>query len=360
LSALHNRKGAAWPEEVVNISKQEFGGKRGETLVKIYVEKKFILPPVSPISATGRKTVQKFNTQFAMILMSAAVVMPLAAAGNAESNAEGNLATKNAVAWSSGALKVDGVDFVGSANVQAGQAVETRRASGQLYLSNGSRLRLGAETKVKVGANDINLESGVARVDAVAAGEESLPIRAGHLEIRAKAGVIQRSSPTDVIVSAAASPMEVRNPEGVLLAMVNPGQSLAFGFAQATASAKIVELQGQLQKVKDQFRFFETTTKRYYELKFRSQQIDSYAKMAKKLVRVQGTIANASAKYPVINVTSISPLAGAAGAAGATGATVAGLSSKTVVAGVVITSAAVTGTTLALVSNNQEDPISPQ
>jgi hypothetical protein len=82
--------------------------------------------------------------------------------------------------------------------------------------------------------------------------------------------------------------------------------------------------------------------------------------MAKKLVRVQGTIANASAKYPVINVTSISPLAGAAGAAGATGATVAGLSSKTVVAGVVITSAAVTGTTLALVSNNQEDPISPQ
>lgn len=284
--------------------------------------------------------VSNLKQQSKQILLTAAVAL-FPALGLAN-NLSYSSASKPAVAWSSGSMRVNGTEFVGSANVLPGQSVEMQRASGQLYLADGSRLRLGASTRFEIGANALSLSSGAARVDAVAPGQEVLPIRAGELEIRARAGVVNRTSDSNVVVSASTSPMEVRNQAGTLIAMVRPGQSLAFAFGKATAGPKQVQIQGVVEKVDGKYFITDKVTQTRLEL-----QGKEVSKLVGKTVKVQGQMTSAAAgQTATLTVQSISVVTGSA------------LSSTAVITGVVVTSGAVAGTTLALVNGDDEQPIS--
>jgi hypothetical protein len=251
-------------------------------------------------------------------------------------------AAKPAVAWSSGSMKINGADHVGSANVLPGANVETLRASGQLYLADGSRLRLGAATRLQVEPSSLNLASGLARVDAVAPGQEVLPIRAGDLEIRARAGIVSRPSAGDVVVSASSSTMEVRSGQGTLLAMVQPGQTLAFAFGKATATPKATEMTGTVTEEGGKLYLTDEVTKVKVELK----NVD--AKLKGKRIKVNGEMAsNNGAQVLQANQTAVA-------AKTATGI----IGTKTIIGGVVVASGVLTASTIALIGEEEKPSIS--
>jgi hypothetical protein len=269
---------------------------------------------------------------------------PLSAASPAFSSA-----SKPAVAWSAGNLKINGTDHSGSANVFPGQSIETGRAASQLYLADGSRLRLGASSRLAVKANSLDLSSGVARIDSVAPGQTVLPIHAGGLEIRGRDGIVSRPSTSDVLVSARANPIEVRRHDGILIAMVRPGQTLSFAFGQA--SAKVTELNGTIVKENGKYFVTDEVTKIKVELAGKDA-----APWEGKQVRLKGEMAktaNNQITFTVNEVIVVNPAA-----AGAAAGAASGLSSKVVIMGIVVASGASGAAALALVDGNQDQNIS--
>ena len=133
-----------------------------------------------------------------------------------------------AVAWSPGVLRINGSDHSGSGNLLPGARLETMRSAGQLYLADGTRMRLGASTSLSVGSEGIQLDYGSARIDSIPAGGKGLIISAGELKIKASGGLVERRNLRELIVTAVSRSTEVRKSSGLLIAMVRPGQTLAF------------------------------------------------------------------------------------------------------------------------------------
>lgn len=266
---------------------------------------------------------------------------------------------KPAVAWSSGNLRINGTAHSGSANVAPESAVETTSASGQLYLADGSRLRIGSETNIAVGANSLHLARGVARIDAVAPGRPALPIRAGELEIRATDGIVSRGMKSDgahtiddLIVSAQSSPVEVRKQDGVLLAMVRPGETLSFAFGKARVHPRTTELNGVIREENGKYYVTDQTTNVKVELSGKD-----FSAWKNKQVRLSGELNQNSAgqstlavkEVVVTNPATLRP----------SPKKVSRLPMpRAVLAGVVVTSAAIAGTSLALVGSESPSNIS--
>ncbi len=147
----------------------------------------------------------------------------------AESNSAPSLSSASApaVAWSAGALRINGADHTGSGNVLPGGKLEMLRAPGQLYLADGTRMRLSASTRLTIEQQNVSLDSGVARIDSIPSANRPLHISAGELRVTAVGGTINRVRPEQLIVTAATTPTAVRR-SGVLVAMVQPGETLSF------------------------------------------------------------------------------------------------------------------------------------
>ena len=158
-----------------------------------------------------------------------------------------------AVAWSPGVLRINGIDHLGSGNVLPGARVETMRSTGQLYLADGTRMRLGVSTSLSVGAEGIQLDYGSARIDSIPAGANRLSISAGELKIKASGGMVQRPNMRELIVTAASVSTEVRKSSGLLIAMVRPGQTLAFSFAASGGREEDTRITGKVANEKGHY-----------------------------------------------------------------------------------------------------------
>ncbi|MFN7542841.1 MAG: FecR domain-containing protein [Acidobacteriota bacterium] len=203
---------------------------------------------------------------------------------------------KPAVAWSSGVLRIDGADHVGSGNLLPGSRLDTLRSAGQLYFADGSRVRLAAATRMSVQAGGMRLEQGAARIDAVASANRPLSISAGLLEVRATGGLVQRLRSNEVVVTASQSPSEVRKRNGVLVAMVRPGETLAFSLAPSAETRMV----GTVSVTKGKFFLTDGTTNVVTEL-----QANCLEPYVGKQIQVKGDLTNSGEDRRVLAVKEI-------------------------------------------------------
>lgn len=205
-----------------------------------------------------------------------------------------------AVAWSSGVIRINGADHSGSGNVLPGARVETMRSASQLYLADGSRMRLGVSTRLNVGTQSVQLEGGTARIDSVSAPNRPLNISAGALEIRATGGIVQRPRANEVIVTASQLPTEVRKSNGLLVAMVRPGETLAFSMAANNQKSVDTRIVGQLGASKGKFYLTDEVTNLRTELV--GNCLDPYVG---KRIQIRGELTSAAEDRRVLNVKEI-------------------------------------------------------
>jgi hypothetical protein len=323
-------------------------------------------------------------------MMTAAMILAVSSEVRADHSNELSSQQKPAVAWSSGVIRINGADHVGSGNVLPGARLETLRAAGQLYLADGSRMRLAASTRLSIQPKGVQLEGGAARIDAVASTNRPLSISAGPLEVRATGGLVQRPRLNEIIVTASALPTEVRKSSGLLVAMVRPGETLAFSLAP-NAETRMV---GVLSVTKDKYFLTDETTNVRTELE--ANCLEPYVG---KRIQVKGELMNREEVRRVLVVKEIGvpqgqnpgavkkesvgcpaivavvlggAAAGSAAAAGTAGAGTAAAgtaaagaagaaigTSTAVIAGVTVAGVAATAATIAFVVESDQ-PVSPR
>jgi hypothetical protein len=196
---------------------------------------------------------------------------------------------KPAVAWSSGVIRINGTDYSGSGNVLPGANLETLRATGQLYLSDGTRLRLGAATRMAVQPDQLQLELGTARVEPIRTEGRTVHVKAGILDVKTAGATIQRPSPNQLIVTAAHQPAEVRKSDGLLIAMVRPGETLSFTVPDSASRSRTTQLTGLIQRQQNSYFLQDELTNVRTEL--RGSQP---ASLEGKRVRATGELVNSS------------------------------------------------------------------
>ncbi len=239
-----------------------------------------------------------------------------------------------AVAWSSGVLRIDGSDHSGSGNLLPGAQLDTLRSAGQLYLADGSRLRLAASTRLSVQTQDLRLDSGAARIDS----SRTVNVAAGELRIAASGGSIERPAANRVVVTAGSTTTQVRRSDGLLLAKVLPGQSLTFSLPQ-NGSTSSTSLTGRVTSRGNQLALTDETTNVNVQLlgidgdRYRGQRVqvrgelsqDSASGASKLVVKQYAMLHNQQSSQQTIDPNTDPPPqigqpgAAPAGTAGSTG-----------------------------------------
>lgn len=144
----------------------------------------------------------------------------------------------------SGSFAVASAPVIGMASAASGLTLDNAKVSGNttlfegsklqaegyshVRLSNGTRLDLGAGSKVQVFANHASLESGVGEIQSASGFEmdaKTLKIRPSAANSIAR---VKLDSGNRVMVTALNAPVNVLNREGLLVARVNPGLPLSF------------------------------------------------------------------------------------------------------------------------------------
>lgn len=171
-----------------------------------------------------------------------------------------------AVAWSAGVVRINGADHSGSGNLLPGAKLDTLASSGNLYLADGTRLRLAAATRLSVQPQTIALEGGAARIDAISAANRPLNISAGELQITASSGTVQRLRPNEIIVTATTTNSEVRKSNGTLIAYVRPGQTIAFSVPANASQSNETLMTGRVTAANGQYFLTDETTNLRTEL----------------------------------------------------------------------------------------------
>lgn len=129
------------------------------------------------------------------------------------------------VAVSQGNFEIDHSVVQGNANFQENSRIVTRAAPGRLQFNNGTRGVIGADSRVVVHAERMELEAGLAAVRSprfriLAAEYTVTPQGAAQAIVQLDGG--------KVLVSSEGGEVAVSNRGGVLLARVQPGRALAF------------------------------------------------------------------------------------------------------------------------------------
>ena len=239
------------------------------------------------------------------------------------------------------------------------------RSAGQLYLADGTRMRLGAATSLNVASDGIRLEQGSARIDSVSAAGNRLSISAGELKVSASGGTVQRPNSRQVIVTAASAATEVRKSNGTLIAMVRPGQTLAFAAASNSGGDQDTRITGKVTNEKGHYYLTDEVTCQKTELQggnpevhlgARVQAIGQLGKSSSddhKLLMVKefatpntaATTTCSAAGVPVAVATGA-----AAGTAAATGTAAAGTAAAAATGAAAGTAAAATGISTAMIA----------
>jgi hypothetical protein len=257
-----------------------------------------------------------------------------------------------------GEFNMDGSGTRDNATLFNGSVIETAVSPSHVTLQNGTRVDLGAASRERVFRDHAVLEKGMTQVH----GGAPYAVLANNLRISsADPFRVAVNDPGTVRVTAMDGSAEVKNARGQLVAMVEPGNSLDFQEAAASAPS---HLTGCLQKVGTHFVLRDSTTNVVVELT--GSDLEKYAG---KWVDVTGSVDPAATPLQgagqVIRVTDVTSSHGkgckvniaAAGDAGQTVAA-AGLSTgaKVAIIGGVATAATLGGLAAAGTFNGGTTP----
>ncbi|MBM3761540.1 MAG: FecR domain-containing protein [Acidobacteria bacterium] len=266
-------------------------------------------------------------------------------------------------------MRINGADHSGSANLPAGSKLETLQSAGHLYLPDGGRLRLAAATQLSLQPGNLHLDRGAARVDSIAASKPQLNLKAGELNISTRGATIERPQFSRILVTSAADTTEVRNGAGTLVALVRPGQTLAFSMGSSqspSAQAKVtgcVTVENGRYFITDEVTNIKTEIEGGQPSKFKGKRVaatgDPAASGPAKISVTEYKELNSKCSLApaVIGGAGSTPAAGTGSgttATTATTATAAGLSKSTIIL-ISVASIAAGGASLALVASGEEN-----
>jgi hypothetical protein len=187
------------------------------------------------------------------ILLAMGAVAVLSAAGGAIGMAVAN-----------GSFQVDHSAVFGSGTLFDGSVVETAKASSQLQLAGGVRMRLAGESRAKVYQHRLVLEQGLGEMESAGGFE----VEARSLHIAGAPGAVARvkvENGRHVLVSAVRGALRVTNAGGVLVASMETGNSMVFE-PQAAGAEAPTRASGCLLEKGGKFLLAERTTNVVLEL----------------------------------------------------------------------------------------------
>lgn len=170
------------------------------------------------------------------------------------------------VAIKSGSFMVDGARIDGNATVLEGNRIDSGSGSTRLQLSNGNRLKLGADSTGSIYRNRLVLERGTGEVQTTTAFYlEALNLRVETETPKTRARVAL-TAPGLLHVDAVDGAVQVSTSKGVLLARLEPGTSLEFAPPPDGAMAPS-KLTGIVRKIGEKYVLSEETSKLIIELR---------------------------------------------------------------------------------------------
>jgi len=281
------------------------------------------------------------------------------------------------VVTAKGSFRLDNAATKGNGTLFEGSSIETGQNSGQLQLTGGVQMQLGADTKGKVYRDRLVLERGSGEIrNASRFGVEASTLRVVSDDHNAVTRIEVRE-PHRIQVAAMRGNLRVVNSNGILIAALAAGRALEFETKGAGASAPTT-LSGCLTKTDGHYYLTDDVSGVTVELK--GSSLDKY--IGYKIEVTGGHVptakpaGNATQVIQVSNLKEISKrcssgaAAAAAGGAAAGGAAAGGaaaggtaagaaagtaVATKAVIAGVVVAAAA---TTTAVAVTTDEDNIS--
>ena len=287
------------------------------------------------------------------------------------------------VATVRGDFRLDNAAVNGNGTVFEGSVIETGRASGELQLSSGTTMQLGAETRGQVYRDKLILQRGISEIR----NSSRFGVEANALRIVAEengaVGRVEIMETNKIQVAALRGNFRVTNANGVMIAALSAGRALEFETKGAGASAPST-LIGCLVKRDGHYLLTDDTSGVTVELKGAS--LDKYE--GHKIEVTGGNVPSAvpvETASQVIQVSKVKDIskrcssaaaAAAAGGAAAGAATAAGgaaaggaaaggaaagaataagaaVATKAVIAGVVVAAAA-TGTAVAVTTEEDK------
>jgi hypothetical protein len=193
-----------------------------------------------------------------------------------------------------GEMRVDNYLVKGNATLFNGSIVETNQATVDLRLNKGTEIRIGTSSRGTLFSDHLVLQRGESELN----GSSGFQIEANGLHVSPSEpnsrGVVSMKSGSTIEVSALTGSFGIKNAQGVLVASVRPGQSMAFSM-QAAGSA----FTGTGVVSEDGGKFYVTIAGVKYQVKGKDLK-----KLVGKTVTINGTI-DADGGVTVTSFTAI-------------------------------------------------------
>jgi hypothetical protein len=258
------------------------------------------------------------------------------------------------IATARGGFLIDDAQVVGNATLLEGSLVETLAADSDLVLSSGVELALSAGSRGQVFADRFLLQRGKARLET----KRPYVIEIAGIRVTGaaqSAANIAAASPGRFEVATLEGDVRVTGRQGLLLAMVAPGNALSFE-PQEAAGTPSTKLSGILKMKDGHYLLTDETTGITVELQ--GAGLDGAA--VGKCVEVTGSVeTGAPAAAGAAQVVAVSNLKVTRSCSAPGAAAAAGMSSakRAVIAGVVIAGAG-TGAAIGFTRHEEAHPIS--
>src|SRR5579884_3186702 len=165
-----------------------------------------------------------------------------------------------------GTARMDNAEVRGNGTVLDGALVETSANPSQLSLKNGTRFELSPNSRAKVYDNRLLLEKGASQIHA--SGTYSVRINSITVVPYGPDATVRvmRTGPMSLEVAAIRGHADVRNGDGLLIALVVPGSPLDLA-QQPEGAAGPSRVYGKLVKTTEGYTLQDVTTNVIVELK---------------------------------------------------------------------------------------------
>jgi len=236
------------------------------------------------------------------------------------------------IAMANGNFEIDNAKVRGNSTVFEGSSIATEAAGSELHLSNGVRMRLGAEAAGRIYSDRFVLEKGAGQVES----GTSFRIEAGTLRVvpesPACAVRVAVTPEGRVRIAAVRGRAHVSRQDGMLLARVAPQQPVE---VEASDTSDAAKLAGLIEHKDGAYLLTDTTSG------VRVQLVGSgLAENVGKHVVVRGAIESGmqavAGASQVVRVISVTPAAAASGGAAAAAVTGMSVATKAVIGGAVV------------------------
>lgn len=186
-------------------------------------------------------------------------------------------------AMARGEFRLDGANVSGNAMVLEGSALEVTDVASTVRLNQGGAITLGNKAKVTFNGDRMILERGIGQVS----GTTGYPIEARKMLVQPAEGSqarVMMEGSDRILVAATRGPVRVSTVDGIILANIASGATMAFT-PQAGAIGSTT-VRGTLTKSGDSYLLKDRTT----NVVFQVTGCDNFARMVNKNVSVTGVV----------------------------------------------------------------------